>query len=208
MTKIMKPPAGADSRTSVDLAGDEFLKDLRELESGTSGELGLLYASEALEAKAPPAALRARLLADIPHEGRFERFAETAAKMLDIGLDAARALLDKLDDPAVWSHELPGISFFWVDGGPAVQQAVRGFLRVDAGLDFPDHEHLGEETTLILQGSYIDAGRARVFRPGDVDRMQGGTSHAFHVPKDGPHLVKLAIVQTGLRALGTTYLPR
>lgn len=208
MTKIMKPLAGADARTIADPSEDEFLKDLRELESGASGELGLLCASEALELPVPPSALRARMLADIPRQGRFERFAEATAKMLDIGLDAARALLDKLDDPTVWSHELPGIAFFWVEGGPAVKQAVRGFLRVDAGLDFPDHEHLGDETTLILQGSCVDAGRGLVFRPGDVDRMPSGTSHVLHVPKDGPHLVKLAVAHNGLRALGTTFLPR
>jgi hypothetical protein len=214
MTKRMKPDglhapdAGSDALLRDAFSQDAFFQELAELDTHAPAELGLSCVSEALDVEAPPAALRARLLADIPKQGRYERFAEAAANILDIGVDAARALLDKIDDPSVWSHELPGIAFFWVDGGPAVANAVRGFLRVDAGLDFPDHEHLGDEITLVMQGSYVDPGRGQVFRPGDIDRMSSGTSHTFHVPKDGPHLVKLAVTHNGLRALGTTFLPR
>jgi quercetin dioxygenase-like cupin family protein len=191
---------------------DRFLSDLeqhdRADDAPSAAELGLLALCDGLPAIEPPAALRARLLDAAVSPSRLARFAEQVADLLDVGLDKARELLARIDDPAAWSHDLPGISFLWVEGGPRVAQAVRGFVRVQAGLEFPHHEHLGDEVTLVLQGAFEDHDRKRVFRPGDIDRMSQGTSHGFHVLSDGPDLLKLAVVQTGLRALGQTYLPR
>lgn len=209
-------PRQRDPKLTAEPGEDAFLRELAELERGTretethteTAALGLDVLSEALPAIAPRTALRAQLMAAIPSSGRFERFASSVAELLDIGLDRARALLDRLDDPSAWSNELPGISFFWVEGGPRVADAVRGFLRVQAGSDFPVHEHIGDEVVLVLQGSFEDPGRGAVFRPGDIDRQAPGTSHDYRVPKDGPDLLQLAVVHTGVRALGQTWLPR
>jgi quercetin dioxygenase-like cupin family protein len=191
---------------------DPFLSDLEQHDLADEGlsasELGLLALCDGLPEIEPPASLRARVLEDAVLPSRFGRFAEQVAELLDVGLDKARELLARIDDPAAWSHELPGVSFLWVEGGPRVAQAVRGFVRVQAGLEFPHHEHLGDEVTLVMQGAFEDHDRKRVFRPGEVDHMRQGTSHGFRVVPDGPDLLKLAVVQTGLRALGQTYLPR
>lgn len=193
----------------------DFLSELElydghgdDAESMSAAELGLIALCEGLNELEPPPELRARLLDDAVLPSRFSRFATQVAELLDVGLDKARELLARIDDPAAWSHELPGISFLWVEGGPRVANAVRGFVRVDAGLEFPHHEHLGDESILVLQGGFEDLERARVFRPGDVDHMSQGTSHAFRVLSGGPDLLKLAVVQGGLRALGQTFLPR
>lgn len=191
---------------------DAFLSDLaseleREQQPADVGS-ALVQFSEALPELAPSPALRARLLDAARSEGRLARFASAVAELLDVGIDKAKALLESIDDPAAWSHELPGISFLWVEGGPRVAAAVRGFVRVQAGTEFPDHEHLGDERVLVLQGGFEDLQRGRVFRPGDADLMPAGTSHAYRALADGPDLVKLAVVQTGLRALGQEYLPR
>lgn len=189
---------------------DAFLREL-EREFGASDRdtvQALQRVSEALGEIEPPPQLRARLLESAGKSGRLWRFANSVADMLDVGLDKAKELLDRIDDASAWVDELPGISFLWVEGGPRVADAVRGFVRVRAGMAFPDHEHLGDEITLILQGGFEDASRARVFRPGEIDRMPPGTSHAFTALADGPDLVKLAVVHGGLRALGQSYLPR
>jgi quercetin dioxygenase-like cupin family protein len=202
----------------IDANVDAFLGDVQaELDRDPAGDaqlqadaagIGLLHLSEALPAVAPPVSLRERILDGAHSEGRLARFAGAVAELLDVGLDKARALLDRIDDPAAWSHELPGISFLWVEGGPRVAVALRGFVRVDAGQEFPEHEHLGDEIVLVLQGGFEDVARGRVFRPGDIDRMPTGTSHGFRALPDGPDLLKLAVVQTGLRALGQDFLPR
>lgn len=192
---------------------DPFLLDVHELsEESASLEFtaaeALAQFSEALEPATAPTSLRDRILADIPKAGRFERFAESVAKLLDLGIDRARALLDRLDDPSAFSSELPGISFFWVEGGPSVANAVRGFLRVAAGTHFPDHEHVGAENVLVLQGSFVDPGRGLTFLPGDIDVMSAGSSHDYLVPADGPDLLLLSVTQVGVRVLGMLYSPR
>jgi putative transcriptional regulator len=199
----------------IDPNVDAFLSEVQaelDREAGVDAQLnaaaGLLHLSEALPAVVPSAGLRERILDGALTEGRLARFAGAVAELLDVGLDKAKALLERIDDPAAWSHELPGISFLWVDGGPRVAAAVRGFVRVSAGQEFPEHEHLGDEITLVLQGGFEDVERGRVFRPGEIDRMPPGTSHGFRALPGGPDLVKLAVVQTGLRALGQDFLPR
>ena len=194
---------------SHDAELDAFLREVELLEGELAdGGLGLSALSETLEPTAPSDGLRARLLADIPETGRFARFAESVAKLLDLGLAQARTLLDRLDDDSLYEKELPGIAFFWVDGGPQVANAVRGFLRVAAGTDFPEHEHLGLETVLVLQGAFTDLARGKTFRAGDVDTMPADSSHAYRVPKDGPDLLLLSVTQVGAKMLGLTFLPR
>lgn len=169
---------------------------------------GLTQLSEGLEPIAPPSGARAKLLDSVTTQGRFARFAEAAAKLLDLGVDQANALLDRLHDLSLFENELPGISFYWCEGGPAVANAVRGFVRVAAGTNFPEHEHIGDEIVLVLQGSFVDTTRGITFHAGDSDIMKAGTSHAYSVPEGGPDLLKLSVTQVGLRAMGHTYSPR
>ena len=182
------------------------LIDLNELEE-TAGH-GLVQLSEALAPVEPPSGAREKLLSSISTEGRFARFAEATAKLLDLGVDQAKALLDRLHDLSLFDNALPGISFYWCEGGPAVANAVRGFIRVAAGTNFPEHEHLGDEIVLVLQGSFVDTTRGITFHAGDSDIMKAGTSHSYYVPEGGPDLLKLSVTQVGLRAMGQLYSPR
>jgi hypothetical protein len=162
------------------------------------------------EAK-PSADARARLLAGaaaLRPEDRFERFTQAVSELLDVGFEQARATLARIDDADAWVPQMPGVSFLWVDGGARVQDAVRGFVRVEAGATFPEHEHFGDEIVLVMQGSFVDSVTAEVVRPAALARRSAGTSHAFRVPADGPHLLKLAVVQKGLRVGEAVYGPR
>jgi putative transcriptional regulator len=181
---------------------------LRELADADAHALGLECLADALPARARAASLRARVLASAAQQPRLARFAAQVAELLDVGLERAHALLARLDHASAWTPELPGISFLWVDGGPRVADALRGFVRVHAGQEFPEHAHLGDEVTLVLQGGFEDPTRGRVFRPGDLDRMAAGTSHHFRAADGGVDLLKLSVVHAGIRALGHSYLPR
>ena len=194
-------------------AREAFLQDLREHvepahEAELLASLGLEALSDALEPLQPPAALRAQLLGELSGKGRFARFVESTAEMLDIGLEQARALLDRLDDLSLFEPAFPGASFFWCEGGPSVANAVRGFIRVQAGTEFPEHEHIGDEIVLVLQGSFVDTTCKKAYGVGARVLMPAGTSHEYMVPADGPDLLKLSVTQQGLRALGLTFLPR
>ena len=186
-----------------------FLEELDQLldAPGASAEV-LVHLSAALPELALPSGGRERLLTQLSGQGRFHHFADKVAELLDLGIERARALLDQLDDPSGWVEQIPGISFLWVDGGPRVAAAVRGFVRVRAGVTFPEHEHFGDERVFVLQGAFEDLERGVRVGVGQGDHMPPGTSHNYRVPADGPDLLKLAVIQKGLRALGQDFLPR
>jgi quercetin dioxygenase-like cupin family protein len=187
---------------------DAFERELAETAGTDAPARGLERSLESLQPIAPSAPLRARLMASAKPETRLLRFAAAVAGLLEVSVERASELLARVDDRSAFSVELPGVSLLWVDGGPSLANAVRGFVRVEAGCEFPEHEHLGEETVLVLQGRYVDSGTGEVFGPGDLARMPAGSSHGFRVPKGGPDLLKLAVVQVGLRAGEKVYEPR
>jgi hypothetical protein len=98
------------NRREQDLDSDAFLLDLtQESRADDAPALGLQRLSEALPAVAPSADLRARLLDDARPQERLARFAGVVAELLDVGIDHARRLIERIDDATAWSHELPGI---------------------------------------------------------------------------------------------------
>lgn len=173
---------------------DDELFDRFLLESGGADVLGNL-----VPPATPSPTLRARILGAAKAEGRLDRFADATAQMLDLSRADAQALLDRVDDPYVWSQGLvPGMKLFHVQGGPGVQGAITGFVRIDSGASFPDHEHLGEEEVLVVQGSCLDSVDGKIYRPGDRVRMAEGSVHSFSV-RPGPDFLYLAVVFNGIR---------
>lgn len=145
----------------------------------------------------PSEGLRARLLQSAVLEGRFERFAEVASKMLDLSVDKAQVLLDRLDSEGSFAEELPGVEFCWVPGGPKTDGYVRGFVRVNRNTELPPHTHLGEETVLIMQGTYIDSVTQERFGPGQMLHGTPEADHSFHADPAGTHLLLLVVVKKG-----------
>ena len=111
-------------------------------------------------------------------------------------------MLDALwTDPWGPAPLVPHIATRWVEGGPRAQNAIRGFLRVPAGEAFPEHEHLGDEEMVILQGfAVVDDGR--VYGPGETIVMKTGSSHGFTALPGAADLVYFAVVHEGVRAFG------
>lgn len=187
---------------------DAFVRELAESAGVDAPARGLERSVEALDRIEPSAQLRTRLLSSATPETRLLRFTAAVARLLEVSLERASELLARLDDRSAFSVELPGVSLLWVEGGPSLANAVRGFVRVEAGCEFPEHEHLGDETVLVLQGRYVDTSTGEVFGPGDLAHMPAGSSHGFRVPAGGPNLLKLAVVHVGLRAGDKVYEPR
>lgn len=157
-------------------------------------------------AQEPSSGLRDRVLSAAVTEGRFARFASAVSEMLDLPAPAAQGLLDRLADDAVWSPGLiPQMQLCHVQGGPRVQGAITGFVRLESGATFPNHEHLGAEEILILQGSCLDSVDNKVLRVGDRVQMASGSAHSFDVRK-GPDFLYLAVVFNGLRVNGQELL--
>ena len=163
--------------------------------------------SAGLEPVEPPPGLRQAVLAAAEHRGRFQRFTAKVAELLVLGEERAGELLDAIGDPTSWeSGPLPGVTLFHVEGGPGTEQAVTGFVRVQAGGAFPMHRHLGDEVTLILQGCCLDED-GTLYTPGDEVRFEPETSHSFSVPDGGPDLLYLVVVQQGVEIGGEVIGP-
>ncbi len=150
--------------------------------------------------------IRRRLLERVQQGGRLHRFASEVAEILDIDEDKAKALLDGIDKPANWEGSpLPDVGLYHLEGGEKVQGAITGFIRIDNCGVFPEHDHSGAETVLIVQGRCRDTSMDRILKPGDIALMS--PKDGFHevTALPGPPLVYLAVVFEGITIDGKLY---
>ncbi len=146
----------------------------------------------------PGADVASRLMASVGG-GRFERFTDRVAKMLDVTIDGARELLGLIERPASWVHPIPGIHLIHFNGGPAYAAADCGFVRIEPGCTFPWHMHRGEEVSVILDGLMIDRD-GTTYTTGAEVRFAEGTQHDLTAGPDG--VVYIARAMNGIEVLG------
>lgn len=159
----------------------------------------------ALPPEPPPAELRARVLQTVaapPSQGRFAVFVDEIARLCDVAADKARALLDLIDIPGSWEPgPNAGSKLVHLDRGPALAaDTLVGFVRVEAGVEFPLHRHLGEEVVFILQGALRDSDGS-ISRRGDLVAKPAGSEHSFTAIGDVP-LIYLVVLQKGVEFPG------
>ncbi len=149
----------------------------------------------------PPSSLRNRMLESTRTENRFAEFAAQVGALIDYSQEAAEALLRKIDDAASWViGPSPGSHLVHFDPGPRLGAALAGFVRIEAGAPFPEHEHVGYEQVLIFQGAYRDSD-GTIFKRGDLVENDDGSEHSF-VALPGPDLVYLVVLGTGIKVGG------
>jgi putative transcriptional regulator len=153
-----------------------------ELQRELAAVTEVLVGATALPPVIPSIEARSRLLGALGGPDRFRPFFAELARRFDLGVEAIRALLVRVDDPAAWeptpSRHIQLIHFA---GGPALGAADAGFVRVAAGKMFPRHGHLGREMSFVLEGRMFKDGQ--VFGPGQID---GATSEHVHEYTAGP----------------------
>lgn len=196
-TRLPKPPQ----------RGDGASHGYATAPTGASDAADAAFDAQLLEALAAdlrtpaPRGLRDRLL-QAPLASRLHRFAEPVARLMDVDLEGARALLDGIDVPGAFEAgpfpELD-ITLCHITGGPAVADAITGFVRVASGLTFPHHEHLGVEHVLVLQGRMIDGETGEEAGPGDIVTRPASSAHAITALAGTADLLYLAVVHTGVK---------
>lgn len=146
----------------------------------------------------PPTSLRSQLLADISKIAPYSLYHDKMAEILLGSKDALQSELAAMPHPKTWvDGPIPRCRLFPCVANAAPRDAIRTLVLMESGSHFPEHEHLGDETVLILQGSLLqDDGK--VSRPGEILHMAKGTSHAFDVP-EGLDLIYLAVVDQGIQ---------
>jgi hypothetical protein len=125
----------------------------------------------------PPAPLKERLLSSIARAPRLEAYVEGSARLLDVSPSRAREYLWLVDDASRWKPTpFGGLEALLIKGGPGTAGAYCAFLRLPPGSTLPQHDHLGLEQGLVLQGRVKDDG-GRVYGPGDRVDMEPGSRH-------------------------------
>jgi putative transcriptional regulator len=198
-----------DERIADLLLGDVSDGERETLEAHVAGcarcNQELMHAADAfaalalaLPAEPPPPSLRERLLAEA-RPPRLAAMLDKLAACFDITKAKARALLDRLDDPAAWN---PGpVPSSWVmlsdERGPKLAgAALVGFVKMGPGVRWPAHKHLGLEHMLVLEGGFRQDDGVEV-HPGQLHVMVAGSEHGFTI-FDDETCISAAIVWGGV----------
>jgi hypothetical protein len=131
------------------------------------------------------ARLRERIVASASAAGRYGIFADRMARLFDLTLDDARDLMRDLEAGVAWkATPIPGFEMIRVHAGPRCEGAMTMIGRLQPGTVFPAHRHVGEETSFVLEGGFVDTNGVAVGRGGELFKPEG-THHGFVVDLDG-----------------------
>jgi quercetin dioxygenase-like cupin family protein len=117
---------------------------------------------------------------------RYAPFYGRLGNLWDLPEERVVAVLERARDEREWRRApLPGLKLLRLTGGAGAASASCYLAHFAAGLSFPEHRHRGQESVLLLEGSYTDRG-GQVYRSGDVHTMGEGSEHGFVVSPDEP----------------------
>jgi hypothetical protein len=110
---------------------------------------------------------------------RLDGLAGALGRFFDFGEVQARGLLARIDTPEEWMEGPDaGISVLPVEAGPAASAALASLVRLPPGVTLSEHEHVGREQLLVLEGGFADSA-GHVVWPGETLQMAAGTSHSM-----------------------------
>ena len=181
---------------------DEHLASCPACQAAFDQHLALL--AEASETTAAPSV--DSVLVEATTLRRFRRFAEKIADLSDVALETANGWLSKIDEAATWTETALGaLQLFHIEGGPSVEDAIFGFVKLDGGTPFPEHTHLGREKIFVIQGQLRDE-NGDLHGPGSLVVREEGTTHEISA-EPGVPLIYLNIVHGGLEIFGMQFGP-
>lgn len=148
--------------------------------------------------EAPAPALRDRLLASQQRTGRFGVFADRVARLFDLPIAEAEALLGSMDSSGAWTPFLAdGLEIIPVTAGRKCAGMIATLVRMQPGATFPAHEHRGNETMLVLDGGFREretAENAEEAWRGDEIFRADGSEHALVALPGVPCIAAVLIV--------------
>ena len=155
------------------------------------------------EPATPSPALRGAVLATIAAGTKLRGFTERLARLFDLGRERAGELIHEAGRPGAGWEAFPvlGVRLFHLTGGPRAAGADCGLVRLEPGVRFPVHRHLGDEWTLILAGEAEEEGTGARWMPGDLVHRSPGTAHAYRAVSREP-LVFAVVLHGGIELEG------
>lgn len=155
----------------------------RDAKAGFDALGALASAAASAPVEASPE-LRARLLASRARPGRYGVFADRIARLFDLTLERATELLRALEKPESWRPFLvEGTAIVPVETGPKCAGAIATFISVKPGIEFPRHVHRGLETTLVVDGGFVEpATKNETWRGEEIVRSEGSEHSLVGLP--------------------------
>lgn len=153
---------------------------------------------------APSGELRANVLRSIADPRALAGYARRFAEMFDLAEPRALELLalaPRADESPWEAPPLAGVRLLHFAGGARLASADCGLVRLDAGVRFPEHEHGGDEWSLVLAGAAEEEGSGAVWLPGDLVHRAAGSRHAFRATSREP-LLFAVILDAPIRVVG------
>ncbi len=152
----------------------------------------------------PRPALRGAVLGTIAAGTKLSGFTARLAQLFDLARERADELIREASGAACdgWeAYPVAGVRLFHLAGGPRVAAADCGLVRIEPGVRFPAHRHLGEECSLILAGEAEEEGTGARWAPGDLVHRAPGSVHAYRVLGREP-LVFAVVLDGGIQLEG------
>ncbi len=163
----------------------------------TESSVAAMALATATESGDGDSALKQRVLGSLGRSGRFGLFVDRLARLFDISIESAQALVAKIDAGTSWRPgPAEGIEMISVRPGPKYAGAIAGVGRLRPGASFPRHGHVGDETTLVMAGGFRDSSGIEVER-GDELFEPAGTEHDF-VVLDGEDCIAAVLAVGGI----------
>lgn len=127
-------------------------------------------------------AMEAQVL-DLPL--RYAPFFAQMGEMSGLPADVLEQDLARARDERAWKWTpFSGVRFFALTP-PSLDAPECILVRFPEGGQFPEHTHLAQERTLVLEGGYRDS-EGREFHAGDRDDAGPGARHTLEVLPGGP----------------------
>jgi quercetin dioxygenase-like cupin family protein len=151
---------------------------------------------------APSPELRESVLRSALGQDALASYARRFALLFDLADVRAREILALAANPedAPWelTQLVEGARFLHFAGGPRHAAHDCGLVHVMPGVRFLEHEHGGDEWSLVLSGSAEEEDSGAVWLPGDLVHRPSGSRHAFRVTSAEP-LVFAVILEAPIR---------
>lgn len=145
---------------------------------------------------------RDRLLSALaPQRGPWDEHLTPLRELTELEIPKLRAVLKSMLTPEVWNPiPFPGIELCHVDESPRGEDAIVGFVRIQPGMVFPEHDHVGIEYAFVIQGAMLDTATPGVAHgPGTLRVMHPDTEHEISASPDHEPLIYLTVSERGIR---------
>lgn len=156
---------------SADTAYAEKLAEAQKL---------MLHLSLLAPEQEPSDRCKEQLFAHFANGGRFATFLDRVSSMFAFSVDEIRNFFAGLDDESSWDPgPTEGLALWLHHGEPVMEGGLMGFVRMQPGVTFPYHRHLGQEHLLVLSGGYRNDMNGNIYWPGDDDFCDPETEHTI-----------------------------